>query len=156
MSWEGNFDMSVNKEKYKKLADKRAVKSPIVKNCVKAFLTGGFICLVGQLLSTLYTSLGIDTDTVKMLIPVTLIFVTALLTGFGLFDKIAKHAGAGTLVPITGFANAVIAPAIDNKAEGLVLGLGAKIFIIAGPVILYGTFASALYGAVLWIVSLFG
>ena len=90
-----------------------------------------------------------------MLIPVTLVFLTALLTGFGVFDKVAKHAGAGTLVPITGFANAVVAPAIDNKVEGWVLGLGNKIFIIAGPVILYGTLASTVYGVIYYIVGLF-
>lgn len=146
--------MPVNKEKYKKLADKRASKSPILIDCIKAFAVGGAICVLAELLSILYDSLGIDPDVVKMLIPVSIIFLTAIFTGIGLFDKLAKHAGAGTLVPICGFANAVIAPAIDNKAEGLVLGLGAKIFIIAGPVLLYGTLASAVYGIIYYFCSM--
>lgn len=130
----------------------RAAKSPIFLDCIKAFAVGGAICVLAELLSTLYDSAGIDPDVVKMLVPVSIIFLTAVFTGIGLFDKLAKHAGAGTLVPICGFANAVIAPAIDNKAEGLVLGLGAKIFIIAGPVILYGTLASAVYGIIYYFV----
>ncbi|MGM9680819.1 MAG: stage V sporulation protein AC [Eubacteriales bacterium] len=147
--------MGVNKESYKKFADQNAEKSPLLKDCVKAFLIGGLICLLGQALFTLYTECGLSEQTVKSTVSVSLIFLTALLTGFGLFDKIAKHAGAGTLVPITGFANSVVAPAIDNKAEGWILGLGAKIFIIAGPVILYGTLASAIYGAIYYICTLF-
>lgn len=130
----------------------RAAKSPIFLDCIKAFAVGGAICVLAELLSTLYDSAGIDPDVVKMLVPVSIIFLTAVFTGIGLFDKLAKHAGAGTLVPMCGFANAVIAPAIDNKAEGLVLGLGAKIFIIAGPVILYGTLASAVYGIIYYFV----
>lgn len=93
-------------------------------------------------------------DNVKVLVPVTLIFIAALLTGIGWFDKIAKHAGAGTLVPITGFANAVVAPAIDTKSEGFVLGVGAKMFTIAGPVIVYGTVASVIYGVIYWIMQM--
>lgn len=150
----GETQMSVNKENYKKLADMRASKSPIFIDCIKAFLVGGAICVIAELLSTLYDAIGIDTDVVKMLVPVSIIFLTAIFTGIGLFDKLAKHAGAGTLVPICGFANAVIAPAIDNKAEGLVLGLGAKIFIIAGPVLLYGTLASAFYGIIYYFCSM--
>lgn len=139
---------------YKKYTDKRAPKSPILKNCVMAFLVGGTICTVGQLFRDLYTELGISEEKVKLLIPVTLIVITAVLTGFGVFDKVAKRAGAGTLVPITGFANSVVAPALDNKAEGWIFGLGAKIFIISGPVILYGTMASVVYGVIYYIVSL--
>ena len=119
-----------------------------------AFLVGGTICTVGQLFRDLYTELGISEEKVKLLIPVTLIVITAVLTGFGVFDKVAKRAGAGTLVPITGFANSVVAPALDNKAEGWIFGLGAKIFIISGPVILYGTMASVVYGVIYYIVSL--
>ncbi len=142
-------------DNYKKFAERRAAKSPILLNCIKAFLVGGLICMIGQGFHDLYAWLGLSEETVKMLIPVTLIFLTAVLTGIGIFDKIAKHAGAGTLVPITGFANSVVAPAIDNKAEGWILGLGAKIFIIAGPVILYGTLASVIYGVIYYIVGLF-
>lgn len=142
-------------ENYKKFSDEHAAKSPLIKNCLCAFLVGGTICVLGQALGDLYRALNIQEEIVKMLIPVTLVFLTALLTGFGVFDKVAKHAGAGTLVPITGFANAVVAPAIDNKVEGWVLGLGNKIFIIAGPVILYGTLASTVYGVIYYIVGLF-
>lgn len=142
-------------ENYKKFADKHATKSPILKDCLKAFFFGGVICMIGQGFSDLYTYWGLSEETVKKLLPVTLVFLAALLTGIGVFDRIAKHAGAGTLVPITGFANSVVAPAIDNKAEGWVMGLGAKIFIIAGPVILYGTLASVIYGLIYYIVGLF-
>lgn len=147
--------MGVNKEKYKKYADQSAVKSPLLLDCVKAFVSGGLICLLGQALLTLYQRLGLSEDTAKSTVSVSLIFLAALLTGLGLFDKIAKHAGAGTLVPITGFANSVVAPAIDNKAEGWIMGLGAKIFIIAGSVILYGTLASVVYGVIHYICTLF-
>ena len=142
-------------ENYKQFAERRAPKSPIVKDCLKAFCFGGLICVIGQAFADFYRFRGATDETVKLLVPVTLIFLAALLTGLGVFDKIAKHAGAGTLVPITGFANSVVAPAIDNKAEGWVLGLGAKIFIIAGPVILYGTLASVIYGLIYYIVGLF-
>ena len=142
-------------EKYKKFAERHAPKSPIVKDCLMAFWVGGLICVIGQAFSDFYRFRGASEETAKLLVPVTLIFFAALLTGLGVFDRIAKHAGAGTLVPITGFANSVVAPAIDNKAEGWVLGLGAKIFIIAGPVILYGTLASVIYGLIYYIVGLF-
>ena len=135
-------------EKYKQFAERRAPKSPIVKDCLKAFCFGGLICVIGQAFADFYHFRGASEETVKLLVPVTLIFLAALLTGLGVFDKIAKHAGAGTLVPITGFANSVVAPALDNKAEGFILGLGAKIFIISGPVILYGTVAGVMYGIV--------
>ena len=141
-------------EKYKAFAEKRAKPSPIVKNCIKAFMVGGTICLIGQGLHDLYRYFGAAEETVKMLVPITIIALTALLTGLGVFDCIAKHAGAGTLVPITGFANSVVAPAIDNKAEGWVLGLGAKIFIISGPVILYGTLTGVVYGVIYYLVGL--
>ena len=108
----------------------------------------------GQLLKNLYTGFGLGEETVKALVPSSIVLITAILTALGWFDQIAKFGGAGTLVPISGFANAVVAPAIDNKAEGWVLGLGAKIFIIAGPVILYGTLASVLYGVVYWVMGL--
>ncbi len=147
--------MGVNKETYKKFADQNAEKSPLLMDCVKAFIFGGLICLLGQALLTLYQAWGLSEDTAKPTMSVSMIFLAAVLTGLGLFDKIAKHAGAGTLVPITGFANSVVAPAIDNKAEGWILGLGAKIFIIAGPVILYGTLASTVYGVIYYIWTLF-
>lgn len=143
-------------ENYKRFAESRAKRSPIFKNCIKAFLIGGLICMIGQGFHDVYRYLGVSEETAKLLVPVTLVAITAILTGFGIFDSIAKHAGAGTLVPITGFANSVVAPAIDNKAEGWILGLGAKIFIISGPVILYGTIAGVVYGAIYYLVGLIG
>ena len=141
-------------DNYKRFAEGRAKKSPIVKNCSKAFLIGGVICMIGQGFFDWYRYLGASEKTAKMLLPMTIVTITALLTGFGVFDKIAKHAGAGTLGPITGFANSVVAPAIDNKAEGMILGLGAKIFIISGPVILYGTVAGVVYGVIYYFCGL--
>ena len=147
--------MGVNKEKYGKYIEKNSKKSPLLKNCIKAFLIGGAICTLGQALLDLFLYLDVSKDTAKALVLVCLMLITAILTGLGVFDKIAKHAGAGTLVPITGFANSVVAPAIDNKSEGYVMGLGANIFIIAGPVILYGCVASVIYGVIYWFTTLF-
>ena len=148
--------MKTDKNKYSKMVKERSPGSHVAKNCRWAFCIGGAICVLGEALYAFYKSRGFIISDARLLASVTLVAISAFLTATGKYGKLAKRAGAGTLVPITGFANAVIAPAIDNKAEGLVLGLGAKIFIVAGPVILYGTSASALYGAVLWIVSLFG
>ena len=146
--------MNIDKKQYKKYADAHAPKSPIIKDCVHAFLVGGGICIFAQALtSTFLAFLDVSKETAGTLTSISLIFIAVTLTALGIFDKIAKHAGAGTLVPVTGFANSVVAPAIDNKAEGLVLGLGAKIFIIAGPVILYGTLASVIYGFIYWLTS---
>lgn len=146
----------MNKETYKKYVEARAPRSPILKNCVRAFLIGGLICTLGQGLREIYTKLcGMDTDDAGTMTAVTLVLIAVILTGLGVFDRIAKFAGAGTLVPITGFANAVASPAIDAKSEGWVLGVGAKIFTIAGPVLLYGTLAGAVYGMIYWIASLF-
>lgn len=117
-------------------------------DCTYAFIVGGAICCIGQGLGDLYKMLGASEENVKTLIPVTLVFIAVMLTGIGVFDRIAKHAGAGTLVPITGFANAVASPAIDNKSEGYVAGVGAKMFVVAGPVIVYGTAASVVCGAI--------
>ena len=148
--------MKINNQTYDKMTKKVSPPSPVLKDCTLAFLVGGFICVIGESLSFVYSECcNINTDTVKKLIPVTLITVAALLTGFGLFEKIAKFAGAGTLVPITGFSNAVVSPAIEFKSEGFVLGVGAKMFTIAGPVILYGTVASVVYGIIYWITILF-
>ncbi|HCB95913.1 stage V sporulation protein AC [Ruminococcus sp. YE282] len=146
----------ISPKEYDKIVKKNSPKSTIFKNCLMAFLIGGAICTVGQGLLELYQMWGLDEDTSKTLTSVTLIFFGILLTAIGVYDKIAKHAGAGTLVPITGFANAVSSPAIEFKAEGYVTGLGAKLFIIAGPVIVYGVSASIIYGAVLWILHMFG
>ena len=122
---------------------------------LKAFLIGGIICVIGQLLRELYYYLGLSEESVLAAVPITLIFIAALLTGLDVFEKIARFAGAGTLVPITGFANAVVSPAIEFKPEGHVLGIGVKMFTIAGPVILYGSLAGVIYGIVYWIITLF-
>ena len=141
---------------YEKYAEKKAKKSPLIPNCVRAFLVGGLICAFGQGLYQLYGHLGLNEEQSAVLVPVSLVFLACLFTGIGWYDRLAKHAGAGTLVPITGFANAMASPAIDNKAEGAVLGLGAKMFIIAGPVIVYGVAASILLGLVLAVLRCFG
>ena len=120
-----------------------------------AFVFGGCICTFAELLLTLYSYIGFHEDNARIFVTLTLIFITCLLSGIGVFDKIAKIAGAGTFVPITGFANAMVSPAIDYTAEGYVLGLGSKMFIIAGPVIVYGTVASVVYGVIYWITTLF-
>lgn len=138
-------------EDYAKAVKKAAPKSPKFKDFFCAFTVGGLICVIGELFSTLYKKLNFGQDEVKMLVPVTLIFLAVVLTAFKVFDNIAKHAGAGTLVPITGFANAVSSPAMEFKSEGHILGIGVKMFTIAGPVILYGTAASVIYGIFYWI-----
>ena len=120
-----------------------------------AFIFGGGICCFGEVLKYLYKSAGFNEDETKLAMCSTLIILTAILTGVGVFDKIAKHAGAGTAVPITGFANSVVSPAIEFKAEGFILGVGAKMFTIAGPVIVYGVSASVIYGIIYWITTLF-
>ena len=145
--------MHIDKKQYKKFTEKRAKRSPVAKNCLLAFLCGGLICSIGQVLFEIFTSLGIDAKTSSTLVSASLIFTAALLTGLGIFDNIARYAGAGTLVPVTGFANSVVSPAIDTKSEGLILGVGAKIFTVAGPVLLYATLSGSLYGVVYWIVS---
>lgn len=147
--------MNISKKEYAKMADKASPHSKKIKDFFLAFLVGGIICTIGQLLRDFYFSLGLPEEAALAAVPVTLIFIAALLTGLGLFEKIAKHAGAGTLVPITGFANAVVSPAIEFKPEGFVLGVGANMFKIAGPVIVYGTVASVVYGVIYWITTLF-
>ena len=148
--------MNMDKKQYKRFADAHAPRSPILKNCFCAFLVGGSICAFAELLTNLYLlHPKVDESSARALTSVSLIFIAVLLTGLGVFDKIAKFAGAGTLVPITGFANSVASPAIDSRSEGYVLGVGAKIFTVCGPVLLYGTLAGALYGVVYWIYTLF-
>lgn len=146
----------ISPKEYNKIVTKISPKSKLFVNCIKAFLIGGAICTIGQGFTDLYAMLGAAEKDSKTLCSVTLIFIGILLTAIGVYDKIAKHGGAGTLVPITGFANAVSSPAIEFKSEGYIAGLGAKLFIIAGPVIVYGVSASIIYGFVLWILSLFG
>lgn len=140
--------MPVSQKEYGEMVKKASSNS---KSCIDipcAFIIGGLICVIGQALTDFYSYLGFDDRTSAAWCTVTLVFLSALLTGLGVYEKIAKHGGAGTLVPVTGFANAVASPAVEFKSEGFILGLGAKIFIIAGPVILYGTAASVLYGLI--------
>ena len=148
--------MKISKQTYARFADAHAPRSPILKNCLFAFLAGGTICTLGQILRDVFQNVcSFDEETAGTLTSGSLILIAVVLTALGMFDKIAKHAGAGTLVPITGFANAVVSPAIDSRAEGLVLGVGAKIFTVAGPVLLYGTLAGFVYGVILWLAQLF-
>ena len=145
--------MSISEKEYGRMSKKASPGSPVLVDCLKAFAVGGLICAVGEAIFQ-WVSGSLEEKTARLTVSVVLIAVTALLTGLRVFDNIAKHAGAGTLVPITGFANSVVAPAIEFKAEGFVLGLGAKMFIIAGPVLVYGITASAVYGVILYILSL--
>ncbi len=145
----------MTEKEYGKLIKNMEPKSPIGKDCLKAFLVGGFICCIGQICMNGYTALGFEKELAGTAASITLIFLSALLTGLSLYDDIAKHAGAGTLVPITGFANAIAAPAVEFKTEGMILGTAAKMFTIAGPVIVYGISASVLYGLIYWITTLF-
>ena len=144
--------MMSNKE-YSRLLKEKSPKSPVLKDCIFAFLIGGFICTLGEAFTSLYTYLKISEDDAKTLTSVTLVFIGVLLTVFGLYDRIAKYAGAGTLVPFTGFANSVSSPAIEFKFEGFVLGVGANMFTIAGPVIVYGVTASVVYGLIYYLFS---
>lgn len=139
------------KKEYKKFADKKVPPSNLLKNCINAFLIGGAICTVGESIMEMYKSLGLDKEMSGSATSVTLIFLGILFTGLGLYSKLAQYAGAGTIVPITGFANAVASPAIEARTEGFVLGVAAKIFTIAGPVIVYGTVASVISGLIFYI-----
>lgn len=135
---------------YRKFAEKRAPRSPVKRNVFRAFVSGGAICTVGQVILNLYSSAGLDKDIAASACSISLVFIGVLLTGLGIYDDIASFAGAGTLVPITGFANSIAAAAIEFKSEGFVTGTGAKMFVIAGPVIVYGISASIIYGFILF------
>ena len=147
--------MDMNSDLYKKYVTARAPKSGILKDCTWAFLIGGTICFLAEALRTFYIqSLGIAERDAGTLTSISIIGIAIFLTAIGVFDKIARHAGAGTLVPITGFANAVSSPAIDSRSEGLILGVGAKIFTVAGPVLLYGILSGAVYGVIYRVIRL--
>jgi stage V sporulation protein AC len=147
--------MYMTEKEYAELVKKLSPKSPILKDCAGAFVIGGLICALGQVFMNIYEALGLNKTDTGTATCISLIFLSALLTGLSLYDNIAKFAGAGTLVPITGFANAITAPAVEFKTEGFILGVGAKMFTIAGPVIVYGVSASVVYGIVYWITTLF-
>ncbi len=147
--------MEMNNQQYNQYVSEKAQPSPLWKDCLWAFCVGGAICAGGQGLVALYQSLGASKDDAGTWASVTLIFLASLLTGLGVFDSIAKRAGAGTLVPITGFSNAMVSPALEFKSEGFVTGTGSKLFTVAGPVLAYGISASVVYGIILYLVGLF-
>lgn len=144
--------MEMSNEEYKKYVGKKSKPSPIWKDMIWAFVVGGLICTLGQFLTNLYKGFDLSETSAAIAASVTLIVIAALLTGFGVFDNIAKYAGAGTVVPITGFANAMVSPALEFKSEGFILGTGAKLFTLAGPVLVYGISASVVYGLILYFV----
>lgn len=146
--------MDMSQKDYQQYVKDREQKSPLLKDCVLAFIIGGGICVVGQAIMTGYFSLGMDKTDASTATSVTLVFISAVLTGLNLYNKLGRYGGAGTLVPITGFANAVVSPAIDFKSEGFITGMAAKMFTVAGPVIVFGVSASALYGVVLLLMDM--
>ena len=145
----------MTEREYGKIVKDLSPNSPMWKDCLLAFVVGGLICALGQLAMNGYMALGLEKEDAGTAASMSLVVLSALLTGLSVYDDIAKHAGAGTLVPITGFANAVAAPAVEFKTEGFILGVGAKMFTIAGPVIVYGVSASVVYGVIYWITTLF-
>ncbi len=147
--------MKMTKEEYGRYVDSLAPKSKSLKNCLNAFWVGGLICVIGQLLMNGFQALELDKELSATATSICLVLLSAILTGFAVYDDIAKFAGAGTLVPITGFANSVVAPAVEFKTEGVILGTCGKMFTIAGPVIVFGTVASWLYGLIYWVYQMF-
>ena len=147
--------MKVNRNEYGSYIKEFCPNSPMGLDVLKAFVIGGLICTLGQLILTGFTAMGLDKEHAGTATSISLVFLSALLTGLSWYDNIAKHGGAGTLVPITGFANAVAAPAVEFQSEGFILGVAAKIFTIAGPVIVYGVCASVVYGFIYWLTTLF-
>ena len=145
----------MTEKEYRKLVQRISPNSPMWKDCIWAFVVGGLICTLGQLIMNGYLALDLEKESASTATAMTLVALSALFTGLSLYDNLAKHAGAGTLVPITGFANSVAAPAVEFKTEGFILGVGAKMFTIAGPVIVYGLAASVVYGLIFWITTLF-
>ena len=144
----------MTEREYGRLVQRMSPKSPILRDCINAFWIGGLICTVGQLFMNWYTSMGMEKTDASTAASMSLVTLSALLTGLSLYDDIAKHAGAGTLVPITGFANSIAAPAVEFKTEGFILGMAAKMFTIAGPVIVYGVSASVVYGLIYWLCTI--
>ena len=145
----------MTEKQYTQLVEQMSPRSPMGKDCLMAFVVGGLICTLGQVFIELYTGLGLEKQDAGTCASMSLVALSALFTGLSLYDNLAKHAGAGTLVPITGFANAIAAPAVEFKTEGMILGTAAKMFTIAGPVIVYGVSASVVYGLIYWITTLF-
>lgn len=145
--------MKITGGEYGKMAKKASPPTNKIRNGIFAFLIGGLICALGEGFGMIYEKLGLGYDEVKLMIPVTLIVIAAILTALGVFDDIAYYAGAGTIVPITGFANSIVSPAMEFRSEGRILGTGAQMFRIAGPVIVYGTLAAVIYGVIYYLLS---
>lgn len=145
--------MSISKSDYSKMTDKASPNSPIILNCIKAFVIGGGLCTFAQILNFVFEKAGLRENEVRLATPSVVIIITAVLTGLGVYDKIARHAGAGTIVPISGFANSVVAPALEFQHEGYILGTAAQMFSIAGPVIVYSTAASVVYGFIYYLAT---
>ena len=141
------------KKKYNDMVEKMSPKSPILKNCIYAFISGGFICIIGQFINNIVKNYGFNNDDASLITSTILILISAILTGLGIYGKLGKYCGAGTIVPITGFANSVVSPAIEFKKEGFIFGLGAKMFIIAGPVIVYGVITSIIVGTIYYVLG---
>jgi len=147
------MEQSFTKQDYQKYVQKKSKNSPLLKNVIMSFLVGGTICTIGQAISNFYKARGLSIEQAAGATAITMIFIGALLTGLNVYDSIAKHAGAGTIVPITGFANAIVSPAMEFKTEGYVLGVGAKMFVIAGPVLVYGITTSIIAGIVFFFIG---
>ena len=148
--------MKCTKQEYSDYVNKKSPDSPLLKDVIFAFLIGGTICTIGQIFSDIYQAVfGLDSESVKTAVPITMVFLGSLLTGLNVYHKIAKYAGAGTIVPITGFANAITSPAMEFKREGMVLGLSAKMFTIAGPVLVYGISSSIILGLLYYFIQVF-
>lgn len=147
--------MGISNNQYSKMVDKASPNSPVLLNCIKAFLVGGTICMIGQIFNEIFKKVGLTQEQITLATPSIIIIITAILTGIGVFDKIARHAGAGTIVPISGFANSVVSPALEFRQEGFILGTAAQMFSIAGPVIVYAISTSFIYGLIIWIFKLY-
>ena len=143
--------MNISRKEYDKMTKKASPPSKKLKNAIFAFVIGGFVCTLGEAVSLVCEYYGMSEDDVRLLVPVSLILLSAILTALGIFDDIALHAGAGTIVPITGFANSIVSPALEFKSEGRILGTGANMFKIAGPVLVYGTLAAVIYGVIYYL-----
>lgn len=148
--------IDMTKEEFKEYVDKKTEKSPILKNIIFAFIIGGLICVIGQVVTNCLISKGLDEKTAKTISTVSLIFLGAFLTSINLYSKLGKYAGAGSTIPITGFSNSVVAPAIEYKTEGYILGLGANMFKVAGPVLVYGIISSFIYGIIYYVIKMIG
>ena len=146
--------MKINKDNYSEYVDKKTKGSPLLADCIKAFIFGGAICTLGEGIRQLLLYFRVPTEDTKIWLPIIMIFLGAAFTGWGIYDKLARHGGAGTSIPITGFSNSIVSSAMEFKKEGFILGVGAKMFTIAGPVIVYGTVASVIYGVIYWITTI--